>query len=90
MKMKHKKDKKNKKNKDELAVCTRCGAIATDKDQLCKPDRFSAEEGCTITEKGFGWFPSHGNCQPVNYVCAKCGKEALSDEYLCEGEPVKE
>ena len=87
--MKVKKKKNKKRKREELAVCTRCGAIATDKNQLCKPDIFQGEEGCAIPEKSFNWFPVHGNCQPKNYTCAKCGREALSDEYLCEARAVE-
>jgi hypothetical protein len=87
MKLKQKK-RKRKMRQVSLSECSRCGAIATDQDQLCKPQRFQGSEECSIPEKEFNRFPMHGNCQSRNYSCSKCGREALAREYLCEAEPV--
>jgi hypothetical protein len=80
--------KSKKTKKEELSVCINCGAIATDQSQLCRPELFEGEGGCEIPEKSFKWFPVHGNCQSKDYVCSRCGREALSSEYLCEAKPI--
>ncbi len=87
MKLKEKK-KRRKSREVGLSECARCGAIATDEKELCKPQRFQWNEGCSLPEKEFNWFPIHGNCQPRNYACSRCGRQALAREYLCEAEPV--
>ena len=80
------KKKRKLKKKEGLSVCVRCGAIATDQQQLCHAEPFKGDGECTIPEKQFHWFPEHGNCKPKNFVCTKCGREALSDEYLCDAQ----
>jgi hypothetical protein len=79
---------RKKKEREQLSVCANCGAMATDGNQLCEPQVFQGDGGCSPSKTSFRWFPVHGNCEPPKYVCTRCGREALAGEYLCDAAPL--
>ncbi len=76
----------SKENREEnrMFACLNCGAIAADMDSLCNPDEVPQVAGCHVSEKIFADTPEHGKCRPKHYVCLRCGREALSEDYLCD------
>lgn len=75
---------KENREDNKIFACLNCGAIAADIDSLCNPDEFGPIDGCHVSEKIFADTPEYGQCRPKHYVCLRCGREALSEDYLCD------